>query len=231
VLSQSGSEKAQDTLLSIAKTGDPDLQKRAIRYIGMSGNRRSRSALKEIYNSATDPAVKKSIFQGWLMCGCKEEVLAVAQTEKSPELRREAIRYIGMMGGRTELRAMYKNSPDAETREAVVGAMLLCGDSQGLAEIAQTEKDPKVLDKAINTLGMVGGQESLTALTSIYNSHNDVATRKRVINALFLHNAAKEMVTMARKETDPELKKAWLQKLSVMHSPEITDYMMEILNK
>ncbi|HET7872110.1 MAG TPA: HEAT repeat domain-containing protein, partial [Terriglobales bacterium] len=175
--------------------------------------------------------IKKAIFQGWLMCGCKDEVLAAAQTEQSPELRREAIRYLGMMGGRNELRAMYKNSPDTETREAVVGAMLLCGDSQGLATIAAMENDPKVLDKAINTLGMVGGQESLSALTNIYNSHNDVATRKRVINALFLHNAAKEMVAMARKETNPELKKVWLQKLSLMHSPEITDYMMEILNK
>jgi HEAT repeat protein len=231
VLSQSGSEKAQDMLLSIARTGDPDMQRRAIRYIGMSGNQRSRAELKEIYKSIVDAAVKKSIFQGWLMCGCKEDVLAVAQTEKSPELRREAIRYLGMMGAQTELRAMYKNSPDAETREAVVGAMLLCGDSQGLATIAAMEKDPNVLDKAINTLGLVGGPESLSALTSIYNSHNDVATRKRVINALFLHGAAKEMVALARKETSPELKKAWLQKLSLMQSPEITEYMMEILNK
>lgn len=232
VLAQSGSEKAQQTLLSVAKNGnDPDLQKRAIRYIGMTGSPSSRAALKDIYKSIVDTAVKKSIFQGWLMCGCKDEVLAAAQTEKSPELRREAIRYLGMMGGRTELRAMYKNSPDAETREAVVGAMLLCGDSQGLATIAAMEKDPNVLDKAINTLGMVGGPESLSALTSIYNSHNDVATRKRVINALFLHGAAKEMVALARKETSPELKKAWLQKLSLMQSPEITEYMMEILNK
>jgi tetratricopeptide (TPR) repeat protein len=232
VLAQSHSEQAQQTLLSIAKNGnDPDLQRRAIRYIGMTGSSSSRAALKDIYKSMVDVAVKKSIFQGWLMCGCKEEVLAAAQTEKDPGLRREAIRYLGMMGARTELRAMYKSSPDADTREAVVGAMMLCGDSQSLAEIAAMEKDPKVLDKAISTLGMVGGPESLSALTNIYNSHNDVATRRRVINAMFLHGAAKEMVAMARKETNPELKKAWLQKLSLMQSPEVTDYMVEILNK
>jgi len=27
------------------------------------------------------------------------------------------------------------------------------------------------------------------------------------------------------------LKKAWMQKLSLMNSPEVTEYMMEILNK
>lgn len=231
VLSQNGSDKAQQILLSLAKANnDPGLQKRAIRYIGMGGDR-SRGVLKDIYNSATDVSVKKAVFQGWLMSGDKEDVLAVARTEKSAELRRDAIRYLGMMGGRNELREMYKSSPDPATREAVVQGMLMSGDSQGLGEIATTEKDPKVLDKAIKTLGMVGGAESLTALTNIYNAHSDVETRKSVITAMFFHGAAKEMVAMARKETNPELKKAWIQKLSLMNSPDVTEYMMEILNK
>jgi hypothetical protein len=71
----------------------------------------------------------------------------------------------------------------------------------------------------------------MTALMEIYNSQSDLESKKSVINALFLHGAAKEMVAMARKETNPELKKTLTQKLSMMHSPEITDYMMEILNK
>jgi hypothetical protein len=136
-----------------------------------------------------------------------------------------------MMGGKAELRALYKNSTDAETREAIIHGMMLCGDSQGLAEVATTEKDPKVLEAAIHNLGLIGGAESLTALTNIYNSHTDVATKKLVINALFLHNAAKEMVALARKETNPELKQEWMRKLSLMRSPEITEYMMELLNK
>jgi tetratricopeptide (TPR) repeat protein len=232
VLMQSGSAKAADVLLSVARDNrNPDLQIRAIRYLGMGGQNRNLSALKEIYTGAADPNVKKAVFQGWLMAGDKEDVLAVAKNEKSPELRRDAIRHLGMMGARNELREMYKVSPDPETREAVIQGMMMNGDSQGLAEIANTEKDPKVLDKAIRTIGMVGGQESSTALMNIYNSHSDLETKKSVINALFMHNAAKEMVAMARKETNPELKKALTQKLSMMHSPEVTDYMMEILNK
>ena len=231
VLSQNSSAKAQQILLSLAKANnDPSLQKRAIRYIGMGGDR-NRGVLKEIYNNATDTSVKKAVFQGWLMSGDKEDVLAVARTEKSAELRREAIRYLGMMGGRTELREMYKNSPDPETRKAVIQGMMMSGDSQGLEQIAATEKDPKVLHKAIRTLGMVGGPESLTALVNIYSSHTDMETRKSVITAMFLRGAAKEMVAMARKETNPELKREWVQKLSLMDSPEVTKYMMEILNK
>jgi HEAT repeats len=232
VLATQGGDKGQVLVLSIAKaSNDPDLQKRAIKYIGMMGNSRSRTALKEIYNSTNDVSVKKSVFQAWLMCGCKEEVLEVAKTERSPEMQREAVRYLGLMGGREELRAMYKNASDPETRGAVIHALMLCGDSQGLAEIAATAKEPEVLEQAIHTLGLVGGPESLSALTNIYTSHNDVATKKLVIQALFLHGAAKEMVALARKETNPELKKEWMQKLSLMRSPEISEYMMEILNK
>lgn len=232
VLSQSGSEKAQQILLTLAKSNNqPDLQKRAIRYMGMNGNGRNRAVLKEIYNSSTDMGVKKSIFQAWLMCGCKDDVAALAKTEKNPELRREAIRYLGMMGGRAELLDFYKNSPDVETREEAVGAMLLCGCGHELVEIVQTEKDPNVLDKAINTLGLVGGDESLAALTKVYNSQADLSVKKKVINALFLHGAGKEMVALAKKETNPELKKSLIQKMSLMSSPEISEYMMEILNK
>ena len=232
VLAQSGSEKAQQVLMNVARANNqPELQKDAIRNMGMNSNPRNRAALKEIYNSSTDIGVKKTVFQAWLMCGCKEDVVGLAKTEKNPELRREAIRYLGMMGGRAELLDFYKNSPDKETRMEAVGAMLLCGCGHELAEIAQTEKDPDVLDKAINTLGLVGGQESLTALTNIYNSQAGVPTKRKVINALFLHGAGKEMVTLARKETNPELKRELISKMSLMSSPEITDYMMEILNK
>jgi HEAT repeat protein len=232
ILSQSDSDQAQQILLSLAKaTTDPDLQSRAIRNIGMNGTSRNRAVLREIYNNATDPNVKKAVFKGWLMCGCREDVLAAARTEKSPDMRKEAIHYLGIMGGRTELREMYKSSPDVETRDAVVHAMLLNGDAEGLAQIASVEKDPKVLASAIKTLGLVGGEQSLAALVNIYSSHSDIEIKRLAINALFLHNAGKEMVELARKETNPELKRELISKMSIMRSPEITEYMMELLNK
>lgn len=232
VLSQSNSDKAQQILLSLAKANnDPELQKRAIRNLGMNSSGRNRAVLKEIYDSSSDPQVKKAVFQGWLMSGDKEDVLAVAKQEKSPELRREAIKYLGMMGGRSELRQIYKEAGDADTKEAVLTGMMMCGDAEGLRDIAATEKDPNVLDKAINTLGLVGGPESLATLINIYNSRTEIETKKRVINALFLHGAAKEMVALARKETNPELKRELIRKMSLMSSPDITEYMMEILNK
>jgi hypothetical protein len=36
-------------------------------------------------------------------------------------------------------------------------------------------------------------------------------------------------VDLARKESDPVMKKSIVQRLSMMHSKEATDYMMELL--
>lgn len=232
VLAQSNSDKAQQILLAAARNNaQPDLQKRAIRYLGMNGNGRNLSALKEIYNSATDAGVKKTVFQGWLMAGDKEDVLAVARTEKNPDLRKEAIRYLGMLGGRSELRQLYKEATDADAKENLLQAMGMAGDAQGLNEAAAAEKDPNVRAHAIRDIGRFGGEDAAATLVKIYNANSDFETRKAVVNALFLHGAGKEMVALARKETDPQMKREIIQKMSMMSSPEITEYMIEILNK
>jgi len=230
VLSQSNSEKAQQIFLNLARAGNqPELQRRAIRYMGMSGNGRYRATLKETYSSSADIGVKKAVFQAWLMSGDKDDLLAVARTEKNPELRREAIRYVGMTGGRTELRQLYKDAADAEEKSTLLQAMMMAGDKDGLSEAATTEKDQHARAAAIRNLGLVGG--SPDTLLKIYNSNPSPETRKEVINALFLHGAGKEMVALARKETDPQIRRELIQKMSLMSSPEISEYMMEILNK
>jgi hypothetical protein len=233
ILAQSNSDKAQQILTSLARANnDPDLQKHAIRNIGLFGNSHNRGILKDIYNSSSDVGVKKSIFNAWMLCGDKPDVLDAAQHEKSPEMRKEAIHYLGLMGGRAEIRQLYKQNDDADTKTALLHAMGLGGDAQGIFEIAKSDNDPEIRKNAIRNLGLFGGADAGGMLTTIYSSSSsDMESKKEVINALFLHGAAKEMVALARKETNPELKKSWLQKLSLMRSPEITEYMMEILNK
>jgi hypothetical protein len=51
------------------------------------------------------------------------------------------------------------------------------------------------------------------------------------VNALFIQNNAKALVDIARKETNPALKQELVQKLSIMHSQDATQYMLEILSK
>ena len=109
--------------------------------------------------------------------------------------------------------------------------VLVTSDSHNLIEIAKTETNPDIRSRAIRNVGIFGGDGAVPALTSIYNSNADVETKKQIIKALFVHGAAKDMVALARKETNPELKKELVRNLALMDSPDATDYMMEILNK
>ena len=46
---------------------------------------------------------------------------------------------------------------------------------------------------------------------------------------LFIQRNAKALVELARAEKDPDLKRELVSKLSVMKTPEATDYMLELL--
>jgi tetratricopeptide (TPR) repeat protein len=231
VLSQNRSDKAQQLLLTIAKgSNQPELQKRAIRYLGISGNRNV-AVLQDVYKTSNDPEVKTAVLNAYLTAGAKEQVLAAARGETSPELKKKAIHLLGAMGARDEIRQLYKQSNDPETKKTLLQSMVAGGDSQALIDAAKTETDPEARKHAIQMLGVVGGQDALNALLSIYNSQSDVETKKKVVQGLFIHQDAKDLVALARKETNPELKKYIVQQLAVMHSPEATDYMMELLNK
>jgi hypothetical protein len=50
-----------------------------------------------------------------------------------------------------------------------------------------------------------------------------------VINGLFLQNNGSALVQLARTEKDQELKKSIVSRLSIMHSKEATDYLLELL--
>ena len=231
VLSQNDSPRAQQILLSVAKgSSQPRLQKHAIRYLGISG-RQNASLLQEIYSASSDVGVKEAVLNAYLIAGAKEPVLASLRQEKSPELRKKAINTLGAMGAREEIRQFYKESPDAETRKQLVQAMMINGDTQAIVEAAKNDRDPDVRRRAIEMLGTVGGQDAINELVSIYNSQNDFETRRHVIRGLFIHGDAKDLVALARKESNPELKKEMVRNLSLMQSKEANDYLMEILNK
>jgi HEAT repeat protein len=231
VLAQSGTPKAQQLLLSIAKgAAQPELQEHAIKWLAVEGGRNAQ-ALREIYASSSSMQVKKQVLRSFIINGDKEGLLNIIRQEKSPELRREGIRQLGPMGASAELRQIYKEASDAETKEVVLQGMGVAGDAQDLINIAKTETDPGIRSRAIRNVGIFAGEEGRNALLSIYNAQADVESKKQIIRALFVNGAAKDMVTLARKETNPELKKELVRNLSLMDSPEAHDYMIEILNK
>src|SRR5947199_298393 len=79
--------------------------------------------------------------------GDSTKLLQAAQSEKDPELRRAAIRNLGLVHSNDSakaLQAIYAKETDREVREEVLNAFFLQGNASALVAIARSEKDPEL---------------------------------------------------------------------------------------
>jgi hypothetical protein len=155
----------------------------------------------------------------------------------NPDLQIRALRYIATSGGsenRATLYSVYTATNDAAVKRAIIGYFVMSkftGPNDPLVTIAKTEKNPELRRDAIQKLGVMHAADTSELLVSLYGSETDADAKHELMNALFIQNNAKALVELARKETNPALKQQLVQKLSVMHTKESTDYMMELLSK
>jgi HEAT repeat protein len=108
---------------------------------------------------------------------------------------------------------------------------MVAGSEDTLAEIAKTEPDPTLRRKAIQMVGVNGGDKVGSTLVSIYNSTNDPSTKRQAIEGLFVSDNAASLIDLYRKETDPQLKRELIEKISLMDDKEARDLMIQILEK
>lgn len=232
VLSQSNSAKAREAVVRVAKGSlNPDLQLLALRNLGVVKSGENQQLLSEVYSSTSDAAVKKQILQGYMATGARERVLALAKSEPNLALRKEAIRYLGAMGGANELAAMYAAEQSVDLRAEMLNGMMAANSTAKILEIARTEKDAKLRERAIGMLAHSKSPETLTALVEMYSASPEVETKKRILRALGGQRSPQPLIDIARKETNVELKRTAVEMLSMMKSKEATDFLVELLNK
>jgi HEAT repeat protein len=230
VLAQSGSPRAQQVLTGIARgNSNPDLQRKAIQYLGMHGTTANRQVLSDIYGSATDLDVKRQILGAFMLAGDKQRVLAAATGEKAPELRSEAVRLLGMLGARDELWQLYQKESSVEVRQQMLQGMMISGDSTHLIEVATSDSNTDLRRQAVRQLGMVGGGRAGDTLVNIYNKQTDAGVKSAAIEGLFISGNAGALVSLAKKETDRDLRRRIVEKLAIMNSPEATAYLLDLL--
>jgi len=232
VIAQSGKPEARQILGRIASgQSNPELQRKSVEYLGLFGGTEAHKTLAEVYARSTDEGVKRAILRSYMLGGDKEDLFAAAKSEKDEGVRREAIRQLGLVHGIDELQQLYQKESSTELKREILQAFFLSGDSKKLVEAALGEKDSELRRAAIRNLGLINSSESAQALKTIYAKETDRDLKAEVLNAYFLQNNASALVDIARSEKDPELKKTAVSKLSLMHSKEGTEYLMEILNK
>ncbi len=234
VLAISSQPKAQQIVEQVARGGgNPDLQVKAIEYLNQrrrqNGGSNQNQLLMEIYNSSNDLSVKRAVISALQNSRDTAALAQLAKTEKNPDLRQMTFGQLGEINGQPELWQIYQGETNPDMKIAILRQMHRNGNADKLAEVARTDKDPKVQRAAIDALASHETANTGDLLVSIYNSTQDQQLKNSIIDRLSDQRTAKYLVLIARAEKDSRMKLRIVERLSNMHSKEAQDYLAEIL--
>jgi TolA-binding protein len=234
VIAQNNTPKAQQMLEQIARGGNPDLQVRAIQFMSERRNPDTPKILLEIYSSTTDPAVKRAVLDTFTNNRDKDRLLQVLKVERDGNLRSRAIERLGDVDGQPELWQIYQSETTTDGKVAVLNAMAHNGNLDKLAEVARTDKEPKVRQKAIEIISEQDAGSPMTVLTSLYTSEQDEKVKQTIIDHLSNRRGdCKPLVDVARSEKDIHMKLRLVERLSNMarSCQAASDYLTELLSR
>jgi HEAT repeat protein len=150
-------------LLALAKTETAtDLRGNAVHQLGTMG---AHAELAELYQSETSIDVKKNIIQAMFIGGNAEKLIDLARNEKDPQLRRVAVRNLGLMGSsRTgdAIKAIYQSDATPEIRREAINALFLQNNGRVLVELARAEKDPAMKKEMVKKMSVMGRSKEVT---------------------------------------------------------------------
>jgi len=192
----------------------------------MAGNKNVAPDIAAIYSSSHNQAIKKQAISSLMMAKAADELYNIARAEQDPALRNEAIRNLGMLHQSDKLTQLYQSGV---AKKEIVESMFMLGDPARLLEILRSEKDPELRGAAIRSLGMMRSTQALDGLVALYSTEQDMAVKKKIVEAIWMQQNAKALVDVARKETNAEMKRDIVQKLTMMKSKDATEYLMELL--
>jgi len=169
VLSQSKSARAREILGNIAKgNGNPDLQMRAIRYLGVMNGPGNDQILEDAYRASTDEAVKRAIIRSFMVSGNRARLTAIAgDTNSSPALRGEAVQQLGVMHAGDELARLYTRESAPEVKKRIIQGLFISRDATRLVELAKAEKDMDLKKDIVQKLSLMKSKEATDYLVEL----------------------------------------------------------------
>ena len=117
-----------------------------------------------------------------------------------------------------------------ESRVAILEAMAIAEDTDGLMKVLETEQDQDLRAAAIQSLAISEGDGVADKLVSIYpNASRE--EKSAVIQSMMIMEDAEALLSLLKAEDDPELKREMMQMLTIMESDEADEYLFEMLEK
>ena len=212
---------------------DEELKLIALNGLMQSDPDRALPLLENLLKGNQSPRVKKRVV--YVLAAsespkAQQLLQQVAKGQSNPDVQLAAIQYLGSRRNDPAkaqlLMDIYNSNNDANIKRAIINS--LSGDRARILQIAKAEKNSELRTYAIHMLGGRDDAGAGDALAAMYpDSDQDV--KNAIIDTLASQKNAKAMVTLARGEKDAKQKQRILERMVGMHSPEVNDYLMEIL--
>jgi len=138
-----------------------ELRGDAVLQLGMTGGTKE---LGDLYPAERALAVRKRILQAMVVGGNGDKLLDIARGESNIELKRLAIRDVGLLGGDRggqRLIGLYDADGRREVRSEILNALWLQGNVTALRNIGQREKDAQLKRDIDGKLAMLSGKRTI----------------------------------------------------------------------
>ncbi|MEA2491269.1 MAG: hypothetical protein QOH21_3061 [Acidobacteriota bacterium] len=156
-------------LLEVAE-GDTDaaMRSQAAQKLGVM---HATAELQRLYAKESSREVKDSIIQGLFLAGDLETLARLGKTDADPQLRRNAIRGLGMIEGKRShdllMEIWSAANSTAEMKEGVIEALFIRGDAKTLIAFARKETDRRVKRDLVQRIALMRSPEARAYLQQL----------------------------------------------------------------
>jgi HEAT repeat protein len=152
----------------------------------------------------------------------RSTVVDVAKTGSEPA-RLAAVRELGRLGGAAVLNDLLQVYPTGnhQVKYQIVTSLGQRDAAPALMRIAQSETDQDLRDVAIVTLGQAGGRQQLVSLYA----RASVRAKHPIVVGLFNAHADDELIQLAGRERDAQMRQEILSRLRLLGTPKATQYL------
>lgn len=217
VLSQIDNAEAQDLLLQTAREGSGEVRYEAVRMIGIGGHEPALQALRGLYADA-DEELRDAVMEAFLIADDKQSVFEIASNASSADEFDAAVRTLGAMDAREELRQLRGRT---DMTESLIDALAISGDSQTLRELALDDSNPEQQARAIEALGIVDDKDAGPVLLEIYRGATTDTAREAALHGMLIADYDDGVLELYRGSKDAAEKKELLEMLVIMDSDEV----------
>jgi HEAT repeat protein len=223
ILSQIDLPEAQQQLLEVARSGDAELSQEAVRMIGISGDPDALAGLSDMYSSG-DEDLRDAVLEAYLIAGDTQAVADIAANAKDADEFEAAVEMLAVMGAQEELRALRSNGAFPEV---MIGAFAISGDFESLRELALDGTDAERQARAIEALGIIGGDEVDQTLLDIYRNTASEDVRESALEGMLISGYDAGVLELYRASDKIDEKRELLEMLAIMDSDLVFDVIDE----